>query len=287
MIQDIFPHIYHNEYCPSAPDPSSVLLFYQNRSIFARLTDGQISYLTFDQAEGRVRGLYTDSIYLFSIDCTKYYLARWLDPALFASEGYAFYPASVLRTVEDGCLAFAGITGCQLADWYSTRKFCSRCGSPLSPGTTERSLCCPDCGLIEYPKICPAVIVGITNGDQILMSKYAGREYKRYALIAGYAEIGETLEETVHREVLEEVGLHVKNIRYYKSQPWSFSDTLLMGFFCDLDGSPDILLDRNELALAEWVNRSDIPEEEAPISLTGEMMQIFRIGNEPGRSLSF
>ncbi len=274
MIQNILPHIYHNEYIPSEPDASSVLLFYRDRSVFARLSGNDMSFLTFAEADGRVRDLYTDYTYLFSIDSTRFYLAKWLDPALF--EDFQFYPASVLRTVSDPVIAFAGITGCQLADWYSTRRFCSRCGTPLIPGTAERSLCCSKCGLIEYPKISPAVIVGITNGDKILMSKYAGREYKRYALIAGYTEIGESLEETIHREVMEEVGLKVKNIRYYKSQPWSFSDTLLMGFFCDLDGSPDITLDEHELSLAEWVNREDIPEEKDPISLTGNMMQAFR-----------
>ena len=86
--------------------------------------------------------------------------------------------------------------------------------------------CLPD-GNQEYPVLCPAVIVGITNGDKIILSKYEGRRFKRYALIAGFAEIGETIEETVHREVMEEVGLKVKNLRYYKSQPWSFSGTLL------------------------------------------------------------
>ena len=77
------------------------------------------------------------------------------------------------------------------------------------------------------------------------MSKYAGREYKKYALLAGFTEIGETLEETVSREVMEEVGLKVKNITYYKNQPWAFSDTLLMGFFCELDGSDQVKLDEN------------------------------------------
>ena len=80
------------------------------------------------------------------------------------------------------------------------------------------------------------------------MSKYAGRDYKKYALIAGFAEIGETIEETVQREVMEEVGLKVKNLRYYKSQPWSFSNTLLFGFFAELDGSAEITLDEEELA---------------------------------------
>ena len=86
------------------------------------------------------------------------------------------------------------------------------------------------------------------------MSKYAGRAYTNYALIAGFTEIGESAEQTVAREVMEEVGLRVKNIRYYKSQPWSFSDTLLVGFFCDLEAPDEIRLDRNELALAQWLS---------------------------------
>ena len=142
----------------------------------------------------------------------------------------------------------------------------------------ERMLYCEDCHNMEYPKICPAVIIGVTDGDRILMSKYAGRTYKKYALLAGFTEIGETVEQTVAREVMEEVGLKVKNIRYYKSQPWAFSDTLLMGFYCDLDGEDKITLDQNELALAEWFERDEIPVEPSRDSLTNEMIIQFKNG---------
>ena len=131
---------------------------------------------------------------------------------------------------------------------------------------------------MEYPKICPAVIIGVTDGDRILMSKYAGRTYKKYALLAGFTEIGETVEQTVARDVMEEVGLKVKNIRYYKSQPWAFSDTLLMGFYCDLDGEDKITLDQDELALAEWFKRDEIPVEPSRDSLTNEMIIRFKNG---------
>ena len=110
------------------------------------------------------------------------------------------------------------------------------------------------------------------------MSKYAGKANRNYALIAGFTEIGETVEQTVAREVMEEVGLKVKNIRYYKSQPWAFSDTLLMGFYCDLDGEDAITLDRDELALAEWFDRKDIPETASTESLTNEMILRFKNG---------
>ena len=139
----------------------------------------------------------------------------------------------------------------------------------------------PSCGRHEYPVLMPAVIVGITNGEKLLLSKYEGRNFKRYALIAGFAEIGETIEETVHREVMEEVGLKVKNLCYYKSQPWSFSGTLLFGFFCDVDGDDALTVDHEELSMAQWFERGKIPDQGNDISLTKEMMMTFAAGKEP------
>lgn len=135
---------------------------------------------------------------------------------------------------------------------------------------------CPCCQNQVFPKIAPAVIVGVTDGRKILMTKYANREYKRYALIAGFTEIGETAEETVKREVEEEVGLHVKNIRYYKSQPWGFDSNLLLGYFCELEEHEAIHLDKNELSTAEWIDYADIPDDPEGLSLTREMMVFFR-----------
>ena len=152
----------------------------------------------------------------------------------------------------------------------------------------ERALICPSCGKISYPQICPSVIVAIIDKqqdkekDRILMTKYAGSHssFRRYALVAGYNEIGESLEDTVRREVLEEVGLKVKNIRYYKSQPWSFSGALLVGFSCEAEGDTQVVLDREELSAADWFYRNDMPKDrsDAEISLTGEMMQAFEDG---------
>jgi len=125
------------------------------------------------------------------------------------------------------------------------------------------------------------VIVGVTNGEKLLMSKYANRDYTRYSLLAGFAEIGETIEETIRREVMEEVGLKVKNPTYYKSQPWGFSDTLLLGFFAELDGDDTITLDEEELAVAEWFTRENIPANDSNISLTSEMIDYFRNNDIP------
>lgn len=172
---------------------------------------------------------------------------------------------------------FAGVTGFQLFNWYQSRKFCPRCGEKLVHDAKERMMRCPICGQMEYPKICPAVIVGVIDRDRLLLTKYAGRSFKKYALIAGFAEIGEPIEGTVRREVMEEVGLKVKNIRYYRSQPWSFTDTLLMGFFADVDGDDGITLDETELSEGKWCTRDEIPEDDG-VSLTREMMRMFKEG---------
>ena len=124
------------------------------------------------------------------------------------------------------------------------------------------------------------VIVAVTNGDKLLLTRYANRPFRGYALIAGFVEIGETLEDTVHREVMEEVGVRVKNLRYYKNQPWAFTDTLLTGFYCELDGDPDITLDHNELCEGVWLSREEIPSRENDVSLTAEMIERFRLGKE-------
>ena len=186
---------------------------------------------------------------------------------------------------ENRHIIFEAYTAGQLARWYHDNRYCGTCAHKTVPSKTERALCCPHCGRTIYPRILPAVIIGVTDGDRILMTKYAGRSYTFYALVAGFNEIGETLEETVAREVMEEVGLKVKNIRYYKSQPWGIVDDLLAGFYCDVDGSTEIKLDRNELKEAVWVERKDVEGQPHDLSLTNEMMVVFREGREPKTSL--
>ena len=134
---------------------------------------------------------------------------------------------------------------------------------------------CPSCGKTFYPRIMPAVIVGVKNGDKLLLTRYrTGFRYN--ALIAGFTEIGETMEETVQREVMEEAGIRVKNIHYYKSQPWGTANDILLGFYCDVDGDDRITMDPEELKYAEWVQREDIVLQPGEFSLTNEMMKRFK-----------
>ena len=138
---------------------------------------------------------------------------------------------------------------------------------------------CPTCGNLMFPKISPAIIVAVTDGERLLLTKYAGRKTAAYALVAGFIEIGETAEECVAREVFEETGLHIKDIRYYGSQPWGFDGNLMLGYTAQLDGTHEIELDQNELATAVWLKPEEIPDIADYSSLTREMIRRFKYGH--------
>ena len=180
-------------------------------------------------------------------------------------------------------LAFAGITATQINRFRLDRKFCGRCGHPTVPSTTERACICPECGQIEYPKISPAVIIAIvdTERDKILLTRYAGGSYRHWALVAGFVEVGETFKGAARREIMEEVGLKVSDLVYYKSQPWSFSDSAMIGFFAKLDGDPTITLQESELGEAKWFSREDVPDLPSTISVGQEMITLFKNGEDP------
>ena len=191
-------------------------------------------------------------------------------------EGYEFVGVYSFRNQKDKKMAYATITAFHLYSWYRDTRFCGRCGKVLVHDDKERMMKCLVCGNSIYPKISPACIIGVTNKDKILLTKYVGRTYTNYALVAGFTEIGETMEETVMREVMEEVGVKVKNITYYKSQPWGLSGSQLSGYFCELDGDDTITLQEEELAVGTWVSAKDINVSDDDVSLTREMILKFR-----------
>lgn len=284
MIQDISPQIYHNEYKDLTPKDMDFILIFHKNTVLVRYQAEKLRYPRLKELENYQCTYH----YLFSIDDYQYFLAcpshsfamdsGQSSPAILLP-GYSYEDVRIFRSALSRHTAFAGITAHHLFGWYQTNQFCGRCGQQMLPDHKERMLFCPRCRNMVYPRISPAVIVGVLNGDKILMSKYAGRSYTNYALIAGFTEIGETAEQTVAREVMEEVGLKVKNIRYYKSQPWAFSGSLLMGFFCELDGPDIITLDTSELSEASWFSRDEITLEDDHISLTREMIIRFKEGS--------
>ena len=286
MLHDI-AGTYDNHYEERPPRGDDLLLSFRGDSLLMRRSGDSVELPTIRQA-----ALEADAtVYLFSIDDTGYYLATEEPAAICASShtgidagqvdfadgtaGFSFEPLGIYRWIEPRETRFAIEVASQLAGWYRDNRFCGRCGHPTQADHAERMLRCPSCGNSIYPRINPGVIVGVIDGERLLLTKYAGRGFTNWALIAGFTEIGESLEQTVAREVLEEAGVHVKNIRYFGNQPWPRSSSLLVGYFADLDGSGEVKLDDQELACAEWVHWSEVPHDQDNYSLTRTMMCAF------------
>jgi NAD+ diphosphatase len=146
----------------------------------------------------------------------------------------------------------------QLADWVATHRFCGRCATPTERVQGERCMRCPSCGLLAYPRIAPAVIVLVRRGDQALLARGARFPLPFYSTLAGFVEVGESLEQTVHREIREEVGVEVDRVRYFGSQPWPFPHSLMVGYNAEWT-SGDIVADGSEILDAQWFSADALP----------------------------
>lgn len=288
MIQDIAPHRFDNSYHIRKPEMEDYVLCIQKNKVLLKAEtqleeeaqkEPMYGIPTLKEIVKLVPDAKERAYHLFAIDEKPYYMVEIEaeeSVLLPEEEAYDWKGTSYMRVMEPMHQAFAAITATQIWRWRASRRFCGRCGARTTESQTERAMVCPVCGQIEYPKISPAVIVEITNGDKLLMSRYRDRPYRGYALIAGFVEIGETFEETIHREVMEEVGLKVKNIRYFRSQPWAFTDTEMIGFFAELDGADQIKLQEDELSEAGWYTREEIPDDDTRISVAGELKMAFK-----------
>lgn len=295
MIQDLLNNSYNNSYNPKAePSENSFIVFFYNNELLCH-TKGNIKSLenaipgkagseevfwslpTYKEINSFHRLNNGDLTYLFKMkfdgDEKEFYLLK--NDTMLTHSGLNYIPALKFRSLKPLSVSFAIITAWQLYSWYRDNSYCGRCGHKTILDGKERMVKCPDCGNMIYPKICPGVIVGIINKGRILLTKYASKGYNRYALVAGFTEIGETLEESAAREALEEVGLKLKNITFYKSQPWSASSSLLAGFFAEIDGSDEVVLETDELKEATWFYPEDIVQMHEGVSLTEEMINHF------------
>lgn len=280
MIQDIFPHKLYNQYDVTATpsEQDTVLNIYDGKILLYKdkMDNKQVMFPHVSDF-----GLEREYRYLFSVDKDKYFLleGQLNDDELPEGTEYIAERGIRIEGIGPDENVFASITGKHLADWYRDSKFCGRCGHRMVHSSKERAMTCTECGNTVYPRIMPAVIVGVINGDKLLLTKYK-TGFAHNALIAGFTEIGETMEETVQREVMEEAGIRVKNITYYKSQPWGTANDILLGYYCEVDGDDKITMDSEELKYAEWVKREDIILQPGSFSLTNEMMKMFKEGNK-------
>ena len=271
MIHEIAPEYLDNQFRKEEiREDSCVMLFFDGRLLLS-MEQEQIRYPLYAQVKDRI-GRY---VYLFSLSGRGYFLAEPLCPEKEYT-GFHAVTAIQLRDKQPVCEAYAGMTALHLYRWYSSVQHCGYCGAKTVHDENQRMMRCPNCGNLMFPKISPAIIVAVTDGERLLLTKYAGRKTASYALVAGFVEIGETAEECVARDGMEETGLHICDIRYYGSQPWGFDGNLMLGYTARLDGSHTIHLDQTELSKAVWLKPEEIPDIPDYSSLTREMIRRFK-----------
>ena len=280
MIQDIEPKHLYNEWKKNAvPKKSSAVVQFRGQDILCRIDENGLKF--------PVRSMFAEPdeafTYLFELDGREYYLL--FDEKERAIEGYSYRGIGLFRTEKPQELAYAAVSAWHLCSWYRSARYCGCCGEKLVHDENERMMHCPKCGNMIFPRINPSVIVAVTHGDYLLLTKYANRPgAQRTALVAGFTEFAESFEQTVRREVMEEVGLKVKDLRYYRCQPWGISGNIMMGYWCRLDGDDDTIhLDNFELADGAWVSREELRENYTGngIALTSEMIAEFAAGRDP------
>jgi NAD+ diphosphatase len=162
----------------------------------------------------------------------------------------------------------------QIIDWDRSFQFCGCCGVKTVEKTNEMAKVCPKCGSLNFPRLSPAIIVAVIRDNKILLAHNSNFPAKRYSVIAGFVEPGETLEECVQREIMEETGIHVKNIKYFGSQPWPFPNSLMLGFTAEYAGG-EIRVDNEEITKADWFDSSHLPEIPGRLSISRKLIDWF------------
>jgi len=275
MIQDIHPHRFSNLYLANrAPQDDDYIFHYQGNTILLTTKGEELAIpqkKDFPEISDE-----TDFVFLFSLNEVPCFLV-W-DELKVDETQFAYTDISFFRSATQREIGWVSLVGLHLRNWYLQNRFCGTCGTRTQRKSDERAVVCPACNAVVYPKISPAIIVAILSNDKILLARNSNFVGGWYSLVAGFVDVGETLEETVRREVKEEVGLDVWNIRYYKSQPWELSGSMMIGFIAEADEDQPICIDEKEITAAAWFTRENLPNHPKNISIAGEMIEQFERG---------
>ncbi|MCB1672516.1 MAG: NAD(+) diphosphatase [Gammaproteobacteria bacterium] len=262
------PHFVNLPAC----NPGDRLLIYCGQKILFR--DGSCLW----QLEDLDTGLESDSHLPMLIEQRgeHRYLALHVDTDFNPPAGAEFIPLrQLLLDYREVDFQLPGL-GNQLTHWYHSHRFCGRCGHPNEPHPQERALRCPACEQSWYPRINPCVIVLVTDGERMLLARHSRYKGSFFSCLAGFIEVGETPEQTVVREVREEAGIEIGNIRYVRSQAWPFPSQLMLGFFADYLGG-ELRPEPGEIEELKWFLPDAIPATPAAgISVAGQLIQLHR-----------
>jgi NAD+ diphosphatase len=175
--------------------------------------------------------------------------------------------------LEDDLFSLAG-RAFQIMEWDRTHQFCGHCATPTIQLEGDRAKRCPACGLVNYPRLSPAIIVLISRGEEVLLARSQRFPPLMYSVLAGFVEPGESLEETIVREVREEVGLEIQDIRYFGSQPWAFPNSLMIGYTAVYAGG-EITIDNQEIVEAAWFHKQKLPQIPPRLSIARKLIDWF------------
>lgn len=162
----------------------------------------------------------------------------------------------------------------QVLRWHFDHQYCGRCGKPTMQHTQDFAKSCVNCKIDFYPRLSPCIITLVTRGDECLLAWHTRSKEEKYSCLAGFIEMGESPEQTLVREVMEEVGVKVNNIRYIASQPWPFPGQLMLGYFADYAGG-EILVDQHEIMAAYWYRYDQLPKVPPITTISGRLINAF------------
>jgi NAD+ diphosphatase len=211
--------------------------------------------------------------FLGTLDGQPCYSAELLEDAVIP-DGMSVQGLRELYGALDEDLYSISSRAVQIMDWDRTHQYCGRCGTPTTQLPTERAKRCPKCSLTNYPRLSPAVIVLISRGEEVLLARAPRFPPGMYSVLAGFVEPGESLEETVAREVREEVGIEIQDIRYFGSQPWPFPNSLMIGFTATY-ASGEIVVQPEELTDAAWFHKRNLPQVPPKLSIARKLIDWF------------
>jgi len=188
--------------------------------------------------------------------------------------GYEFVSLwSFLGKVDEAVFYLIGKAK-QIVNWHRNHQYCGQCGNRTDSSNLDRSRKCSQCDLLFYPRLSPSIIVLVTRGEELLLARNARARGSFYSTLAGFVEPGESIEDTVHREVFEETGIKVKNLKYFKSQSWPFPDSLMLGFHAEYE-SGEIAIQEEEIADAQWFHYKDLPNHPGMFSISGWLIDSY------------
>lgn len=269
MIQDIEPHQFDNTYKDVDIHQNDYVFHFKGNALLL-IQDGDQFHIPRHKDLKLNAPEYT---FVFSLNNSHYFLL-WTAPEQL-DEGLIYHEIRSSQTLFQKHIEWTATVAFQLKNWYEQNRFCGKCGSPTSESKNERAINCKSCLSSLYPNISPAIIVAIICDEKILLARGVHFREDFYSLVAGYVEIGESIEDAVVREVKEEVGIDVHNLRYYKSQPWPYSGSMMIGFIAEADEKQTIKLEEAEIAEAAWYSRDNLPDFPSDRSIAGEIITKF------------